>query len=32
MGGLIRFLGDAEDVLVAAVDGKVVLNGSHEHS
>jgi hypothetical protein len=32
MGGPIRFLGDAEDVLVAAVDGKVVLNGSHEHS
>jgi hypothetical protein len=32
VGGPIRFLGDAKDVLVAAVDGKVVLNGSHEHS
>jgi hypothetical protein len=32
VGGRIRFLGYGDDVLVVAVDGKVVLNGSHEHS
>ena len=32
VGGRIRFLGYADDVLVVAVDGRVVLNGSHEHS